>query len=187
MSDGRATCLAAIGLGLALAVTMAAPTPARAQGAVAFAPNVGIVPDGVSLSVTPVVSADRRYVRLVNINPFFSTFQEFQTISVPAAVAGTGGFGGGGFGGGGLGGGGFGGLGGGGLGGGGAGGFGLRSVPPGGGGALSGFVDPNPLAGFTVLADPPAPARMSKVRKPSSRSNPRGKSRAKAPARTNSG
>jgi type II secretory pathway component GspD/PulD (secretin) len=58
-------------------------------GAVAFQPSVGLLPDGVIMSVTPVVSADRRYVRMT-MAPFFQTFIEFQTIAIPAAVGGGG-------------------------------------------------------------------------------------------------
>jgi type II secretory pathway component GspD/PulD (secretin) len=58
-------------------------------GAVAFQPTVGTLPDGVIMFVTPVVSADRRYVRMT-LTPFFQTFIQFDTISVPAAVGGGG-------------------------------------------------------------------------------------------------
>ncbi|WZO96388.1 hypothetical protein EP7_003380 [Isosphaeraceae bacterium EP7] len=60
---------------------------ARAQGVVAFQPEIDALPSGVSLPVTPVVSADRRYVRL-GMNPQFTDFGGFQTFPVPAAVAG---------------------------------------------------------------------------------------------------
>jgi hypothetical protein len=94
--------------------------PGRANGqAVGFTPGIGQIPDGVSLNVTPVVSADRRYVR-ISLSPLFQTINGFQNFPVPAAIAG-GGNGGGGLGG--LGGG----LGGGGLGAG-ANGGGFRSV-----------------------------------------------------------
>jgi hypothetical protein len=95
------------------------PDRAKAQNSVGFYPGVGALPDGVSLNVTPVVSADRRYVRL-SLAPEFQVINGFSTFPVPAAVGG-GGNGGGGLGG--LGGGGLGGLGGGGLAGG-----GLRSI-----------------------------------------------------------
>jgi hypothetical protein len=95
--------------------------PGRANGqAVAFQPNPAPLLDGVSLNVTPVVSADRRYVRL-SLAPTFQAINGFQTFPVPAAIAGGGN--GGGLRGGGLGG--LGGLGGGGLG---AAGGGFRSV-----------------------------------------------------------
>jgi hypothetical protein len=74
---------------------------AHAQGAVAFQPVIGTFPDGVQLYVTPVVTADRRYVRFVNLNPVFTTLEGFDNFVIPAAVSGGFGFGGGGFGGGG--------------------------------------------------------------------------------------
>ena len=110
-----------------LLLALAAGSPAQAQfgfGAVAFQPTIGSVLDGSALSVTPIVSADRRYVRLT-MTPYFNTVQGFNTVIVPAAVS-NGGIGAGGLGGiPGLGG--AGGLGG--LGGGGQGGFG--SIGPG--------------------------------------------------------
>ncbi|GIW86001.1 MAG: hypothetical protein KatS3mg108_0325 [Isosphaeraceae bacterium] len=114
-----------VGVGLALMVMV--PVETQGQG-VAFQPVIGTFPDGVMLSVTPVVTADRRYVRFTNLQPQFTTLQEFNVFVVPGAVAGggQGGFGGGfgaGFGGG------FGGIGGGGLGGGA--GFGSVAVMPG--------------------------------------------------------
>ena len=90
--------------------------------AAAFDPIIGSAPTGQTMTVTPVVSADRRYVRL-SVNPFFNVINGFSSFTTPlGAVSGAGGAGGGGLGGaGGLGGG----LGGaGGLGGGGAGGVG---------------------------------------------------------------
>jgi hypothetical protein len=90
---------------------------ARGQGAVAFQPIPSQIFDGALLNAVPVVSADRRYVRL-GVSPFFSTIDGFDTFPVPAAVGG-GGIAGG-----------IGGLGG--LPGGGAGGGGFRSVGPGG-------------------------------------------------------
>ena len=50
-------------------------------------------PNGVTLQVTPVVSADRRYVRMT-LSPNFNALEGFDTIQVPAAVGG-GGLGGG--------------------------------------------------------------------------------------------
>jgi hypothetical protein len=41
------------------------------------------------MSATPVVSVDRRYVRL-GVSPFFTGLQGFDTFSVPAAVGGGG-------------------------------------------------------------------------------------------------
>ncbi len=106
----------------------------HAQGAVAFQPVISTFPDGVMLNATPVVSADRRYVRFANLQPQVTALQEFNLFVIPGAVGG-GGIGGG-FGG--IGGGGFGGAGGG-LGGGGA---GFGSVPIG----LSMPMDPLAMA-----------------------------------------
>jgi hypothetical protein len=72
---------------MGLMVSLNCGVEARAQGVVAFQPGIGSIPSGVSLPVTPVVSADRRYVRL-GMNPQFTDFQGFQTFPVPAAVAG---------------------------------------------------------------------------------------------------
>ncbi len=62
-------------------------------GSVAFVPQVQSFPNGVQLQVTPVVSADRRYVRMT-LSPNFTAIEGFDTIQVPAAVGG-GGLGGG--------------------------------------------------------------------------------------------
>ena len=83
--------------------------PAHAQGAAAFVPVIGSFPDGVQMNAVPVVSADRRYVRLT-MNTQFTSLQSFTTVEIPLAVGGGGiggfgGFGGGGGGGGGAGGG----------------------------------------------------------------------------------
>src|SRR5262245_41536566 len=80
-------------------------SPSRAQ-AVGFVPVVGQFPSGVTLDVVPVVSADRRYVRL-GLSVAFTNLVGFNTFSVPAAVGGggiNGGIGGIGGGGGGIGG-----------------------------------------------------------------------------------
>ncbi len=66
-------------------VSMLSPGRAEAQ-AVGFQPGIGTVPDGVSLNVTPVVSADRRYVRL-GINANFSTINGFMNFPVARGVA----------------------------------------------------------------------------------------------------
>ncbi len=91
---GPRTWLASVGW---LALGAAA---ASAQG-VAFVPTVGYFSNGATMSVTPVVSADRRYVRMT-LNPQFTGLEGFTNYAVPAAVSG-GGVGGG-MGGGGLGG-----------------------------------------------------------------------------------
>ncbi len=59
---------------------------ARGQ-AIAFEPQVSPFFSGPFIGVTPVVSADRRYVRL-SINASFNTLNGFTTYSVPAAVSG---------------------------------------------------------------------------------------------------
>lgn len=74
-----------------------AVSSASAQG-VAFFPQVASFPNGVSMSATPVVSFDRRYVRL-GMNPQFTVLEGFDPFQVPAAVSG-GGVGPGGIGGG---------------------------------------------------------------------------------------
>jgi hypothetical protein len=108
-------------LGLAVIWLLCVATDTFGQGAVAFIPNIGSAPTGETMTVTPAVSADRRYVRL-SVNGFFNTVNGFSSFTTPLGAVGGVGSGGGGLGGGGLGGG-LGGLGGG-LGG--AGGF--RSV-----------------------------------------------------------
>lgn len=64
-------------------------TPIVGFGAVAFTPGVGQINNGVALQVTPVVSADRRYVRMT-LSPFFTAVNGFFTVNVPAAVGGGG-------------------------------------------------------------------------------------------------
>jgi hypothetical protein len=68
------------------------PTAANAQ--IAYVPEVGLLPTGVTMTVTPVVSADRRYVRL-SVNAFFNDLNNIQTISFPGGAVGGGNFGGG--------------------------------------------------------------------------------------------
>ena len=53
-------------------------TPIVGPGAVAYTPQIGSVPNGVTLTVTPVVSADRRYVRMT-LSPFFNANNGFTT------------------------------------------------------------------------------------------------------------
>jgi hypothetical protein len=72
--------------------------------AVAFDPIIGIAPSGQTLTVTPAVSADRRYVRL-SVNGFFNTVNGFSSFTTPLGAVGGVGSGAGGLGGGGLGGG----------------------------------------------------------------------------------
>ena len=93
------TWLLTIATGMALGGALT-PGQVVAQ-AVAFTPNIGMVPEGVGMNVTPVVSADRRYVRL-SVNAGFSAVDSIQNLNIPlGAVAGGpgagGGMGGGGF------------------------------------------------------------------------------------------
>ena len=71
-------------------------TTAKAQ--IAYVPGIGFIPTGATMTVTPVVSADRRYVR-VGVNAFFNDLNGFSTFSFPGGAVGGGNFGGGGFGG----------------------------------------------------------------------------------------
>ena len=64
-------------------------TPIVGPGSVAFLPQVAQFPNGITLFTTPVVSADRRYVRMT-LAPVFITLNGFDTIQVPAAVGGSG-------------------------------------------------------------------------------------------------
>lgn len=52
----------------------------RRAGAVVYQPVVQVIPDGVSLTAQPVVSADRRYVRL-GVAPLFSNITDVFTFS----------------------------------------------------------------------------------------------------------
>ena len=63
--------------------------PIVGPGSVAFFPQTAQFPSGVTLIVTPVVSADRRYVRMT-LSPFFNALEGFDAIQVPAAVGGSG-------------------------------------------------------------------------------------------------
>jgi hypothetical protein len=66
---------------------------AHGQSAIAFVPNIGFIPSGATMTVTPAVSADRRYVRLT-VEPFFNSLNGFSTFNVQGAVSGAGGLGG---------------------------------------------------------------------------------------------
>lgn len=61
--------------------------PAARGQSVAFFPTVSTFPNGVTMSTTPVVSFDRRYVRL-GVNPQFTVLEGFDPFLVPAAVGG---------------------------------------------------------------------------------------------------
>ena len=73
---------------------IASLTPSVSAGAVAFTPQIQQLPDGVQLTVTPVVSADRRYVRL-SLAPQFTAVTDLVSQAFPGAAVGGGGFGGG--------------------------------------------------------------------------------------------
>ena len=68
---------------------IASLTPIVGPGAIAFNPTPAPLNDGVTLSVTPVVSADRRYVRL-SLAPNFQTINGLQSFPVAGAVGGGG-------------------------------------------------------------------------------------------------
>jgi hypothetical protein len=73
-------------LGLLAAFGLEFNLSARGQ-AIGFEPQVSPFFSGPFIGVTPVVSADRRYVRL-GIDASFNTLNGFTTYSVPAAVSG---------------------------------------------------------------------------------------------------
>jgi type II secretory pathway component GspD/PulD (secretin) len=73
---------------------VAALIPLVGAGAIGFQPVVQTFPDGVQLFVTPVVSADRRYVRMT-LSPQFTTLIQFDTYTSQTGAVGGGGLGGG--------------------------------------------------------------------------------------------
>jgi hypothetical protein len=79
--------------GLLTAASAGYQPSARAQGAVAFEPGIGVLPSGSVLDVTPVVSADRRYVRL-SVNPYFNNVLGIQNFSFGGGAVAGGAFGG---------------------------------------------------------------------------------------------
>jgi hypothetical protein len=86
-------------LGYALGLfTLLGGFQSSAKAQIAYVPEVGLIPTGATMTVTPVVSADRRYVRL-SVNAFFNDLNGFSTFSFPSGAVGGGNFGGGGFGG----------------------------------------------------------------------------------------
>jgi len=72
---------------------LAAGIQSSAKAQIAYVPEVGFVPTGATMTVTPTVSADRRYVRL-SVNAFFNNFNFFSTFSFPGGAVGGGNFGG---------------------------------------------------------------------------------------------
>jgi hypothetical protein len=87
------TAIGRIRLGAAMGLVVASaawsPGVARSQS-IAYTPNVSSILDGAALNATPVVSADRRYVRLT-LNPYFNTVNGFSTYSAPVAAVSGGG------------------------------------------------------------------------------------------------
>jgi hypothetical protein len=82
--------------GLLTALLLTAPAPeARGQGAIGFQPVVTPFADGVFLNATPVVSADRRYVRIGGINASFQALRGVQPFTFTAGGVAGGGIGGG--------------------------------------------------------------------------------------------
>jgi hypothetical protein len=73
------------------ALALCLQRPAKAQ--IAYTPEIGVIPSGVTMTITPAVSADRRYVRL-SVNAFFNNLNNIQTFSFPGGAVG-GNFGGG--------------------------------------------------------------------------------------------
>ena len=57
---------------------------------VGFTPQIGFIPDGITLTVTAVISADRRFVRLA-LAPFFNNLIDLQTFSFLGGQTGGGG------------------------------------------------------------------------------------------------
>jgi hypothetical protein len=86
-----------MGCALGLFTLLGGLQPA-AKAQIAYVPEIGLIPTGATLTVTPVVSADRRYVRL-GVDAFFNDLNFFSTFSFPGGAVGGGNFGGGGFGG----------------------------------------------------------------------------------------
>src|SRR5436853_5284427 len=71
-------------------------TPTVGFGSVGFTPQITVLPEGVSMTVQAVISADRRYVRLTVV-PSFTAITDVQTFSFASGVGvgGQTGFGGG--------------------------------------------------------------------------------------------
>jgi len=85
-----------IGFALGLFVLIGGWPRADAQ-AIAYNPVIGFIPTGQTLTVTPVVSADRRYVRMT-LNPFFNALNSISTFNFAGGAVGGGGVTGGGVG-----------------------------------------------------------------------------------------
>lgn len=74
------------GQGGARQTAFGVPTGAFTAG-VGFQPVIGLIGEGVSLSASAVVSADRRFVR-ISVAPFFNTLREVQTFSFQGGTQG---------------------------------------------------------------------------------------------------
>ncbi len=82
-------------LGLAVTFIPCFNTDGFGQGgAIAFTPSIAIAPTGETMTVTPAVSADRRYVRL-SVNPYFNVVNGFSSFTTPLGAVGGGVLGGG--------------------------------------------------------------------------------------------
>jgi hypothetical protein len=83
----RRAMVVAVGL---IALAVRGSDPGAYGQSIAYVPVVGQVFDGSTLTVTPVVSDDRRYVRL-SVSPFFNTVGSFQNFTTQlGAVSGGG-------------------------------------------------------------------------------------------------
>lgn len=69
------------------ALVVLAALASDVRGQVGFQPGIGVFPNGINMQATPVVSKDRRYVRL-GVDPQFTALIGFDTFGVPAAVSG---------------------------------------------------------------------------------------------------
>ena len=69
--------------------------PAFGQGGIAFVPIPAPAVTGQTMTVTPAVSADRRYVRM-SVNAYFNVVNGFTNYTTPLGAVGGGGVGGGG-------------------------------------------------------------------------------------------
>lgn len=85
----RQTIVSAVGL----LTLMGCGLGSRTYGqAIAYIPVPGFIPTGSTMTVTPVVSPDRRYVRLT-VSPFFNTLNGFQNFTSQLGAVGGGGAG----------------------------------------------------------------------------------------------
>jgi hypothetical protein len=78
---------------LALVVAPGAWFESVARGQIAFQPNVSAILNGAALTAAPVVSPDRRYVRMT-LTPYFNTVNGFTTYTAQVGAVGGAGFGG---------------------------------------------------------------------------------------------